>query len=426
MEGRLEVEVQDTNTLLWYNAIILDKQDDKFVIQYTDSLFNGKQDHVEESRVRWSPLISNIDIEYADGDYIEVKHSSTEGEPEGWWLARINHRRDKFFFVHYENYDILFDEIVMFDSIRPVNARGGPKLEDIERQSVDVPSSIEKWWATTDWTDKLKHVISKTKVYNITYRSEESKIVIIGEAKPVSKAKTLVDFIVAHQLDITVIDDENSKVSKNIETRKQKIRSDNIEEILVPKDLLGIIIGKSGSNISYIKQEFGVGIHIIEHNQEDTKEFTELDIPEDKALIRISGKDPKSVISAKREIYLQRITIPIEADKIDYIKGYQNVIINDIKEKSRCVKVFLHDPETNEEEGILEAIGNEDSLDDLQMLLETHIGYYNTYKEKDSMTRELSKQMSKISTNYAEASYGSEGQGKSQGNQNQRRRNKKY
>lgn len=314
----------------------------------------------------------------------------------------------------------------MFESIRPVNARGGPTLEEIERGFVDVPPTLSDWCATPDCTEKLNLAISKSKVYNITYRPEESKIVIIGELKPVSKAKILVEFIVAHQLDLTVIDGENSKVSKNIEIRKQKIRSDNIEEILVPKELLGIIIGKSGSNISYIKQEFGVGIHIIEHNQEDTKEYTEIEIPEDKALIRISGKDPKSVNLAKREIYLQRIMIPIEADKIDYIKGYQNVIINDIKEKSRCVKVFLHDPEQNEEEGMLEAIGNEDSLEDLEMLLETHLSYFNTYKEKENTSRELSKQMNKISTNYADGGYGNEGQGKSQGGQNQRRRNKKY
>ena len=372
-------------------------------------------------------MINNIDIEYSDGDYIEVKHSSVEGEPEGWCLARINHKRDKFYFVHYENYENIFDEIVMFESIRPVNPRGGPKLEEIERDFVVVPLSIAEWCASPDWEEKLNLVIqNKTKVYGISYRPEESQIVIIGELKAVNKAKMLVDFIIAHQIDLTAIDGDISKTSKTIESKKQKIKSDAIEEILVPKELLGLIIGKGGSNISYVKQEFGVGIHIIEHNEEDSKEFTEQDIPEDKALIRISGKDHNLVLAAKREIHLQRITIPIDADKIDYVKGYSNVIINDIKEKSKCVKVFLHDPERNSNEGILEVIGNEDSLEDLEMLLETHMGYFNTYQEKDITSRELSKQMNKISSSYAETSYGNEGQGKAQGNQNQRRRNKKY
>lgn len=37
MEGRLTVEVQDTQTLLWYSAHIVDKQDTKFLIKYIDA-----------------------------------------------------------------------------------------------------------------------------------------------------------------------------------------------------------------------------------------------------------------------------------------------------------------------------------------------------------------------------------------------------
>jgi len=269
-------------------------------------------------------------------------------------------------------------------------------------------------------------VIERTKVFNITYRPIESLIVIVGETKPTEKAVILITFVIEHQIELSHIENENAKISKSIEVKKQRIKSDAVEEVLVPKELLGLIIGKGGANLSYVKNEYGVGIHIIEYNDEENREYTETEIPEDKALIRIFGKDPEWVSQAKKVIYLQRVNIPIEFDKIDYTRGYQNSIINDIKEKSGCVKVFMHDPETKSStEGILEVIGNEDSIESLKMLLQTHLEYFNSYQEKDQTSRDLSKQMNKINSNYGDAYYGGEGH-KSQGNPNAKRRNKKY
>ena len=381
---------------------------------------------MEERRVRWNTLTTEpSNIEYSVGDYIEVLHKATEEEPEGWCLAKVIHKRDEFYFVHYENYENIYDEIVLQEQIRPVNARGSPSLEDVRRQAIEAPSTIIDWCGTQDCEEKLNSVISKTGVYNASYRPIENQFVVIGERKPVEKAAILVSFIIDHQCELIQLENENIKMSKNIENKRQKIKSDSVEEVLVPKELLGLIIGKGGANLSFVKQEYGVGIHIIETNDEESKEFTETQIPEDKALIRIYGKDAKWVKMAKSYIYLQRTSIPIEAAKIDYLKGYQNQIINDIKEKSGCVKVFVHDPEKNGTEGLIEVIGNDDAIDSLKLLLEQHLSYFGAYQEKEDTNRELSKQMNKINSNYGDAFYANEGY-KNQGATNQRRRNKKY
>lgn len=384
-----------------------------------------QEEAVEERRVRWNTLIEDgSNVEYSVGDYIEVKHKSAEGAPEGWCLAKIIHKRDEFFFVHYENYENIYDEIVIIDQIRPVNTRDGPTAEELHRNAIKVPANIIDWCTTDDCVEKFDTIISKTNVYNVSYRPVENEIVIIGKQKPVQRASILVTFVIDHQHELIQLENENIKISKNIESKRLKIRGNSVEEVLVPKDLLGLIIGKQGVNISYVKQEFGVGIHIVEPSDEDVREYTETEIPEDKALIRIFGKEQKWVKLAKREIYLQKVNLPIEADKVDYVKGYQNSIVNDIKEKSRCVKVFVHDPEKGSNEAIIEAIGNEDAIENLKMLLETHLGFYSTYQSKENTNRELSKQMNKINTNYADAFYGNEGY-KNQGNANNRRRNKK-
>ena len=42
--------------------------------------------------------------------------------------------------MHYENYDNVYDEIVLINQIRPVNAREGPKLEETERIAKQIPN----------------------------------------------------------------------------------------------------------------------------------------------------------------------------------------------------------------------------------------------------------------------------------------------
>lgn len=382
----------------------------------------GLEETVEERRIRWNSLCSdNPNVHYNEGDYVEVKLRTTEDEPQGWWLAKITHRRDEFYFVHYENYDNIYDEIVMEDQIRPVNARGGMEFAKLKRHAIKVPVQVMPWCATPDWIEKFNSVISKTGVYNISFRPEDKEIVIVGESKPVDKATILTTFVIDHQVELGQLELENLKILKSIETKRHKIKGESVEEVLVPKELLGLIIGKSGANLTYVKQEYGVGIHILEHDSEDAKEFTNTDIPEDKALIRIYGKDPEWVTAAKSFMFLQRITYPIEADKIDYVKGYQNTIVNDIKEKSGCVKLFIHDPEKGSNEGLVEAIGNEEALERLQLLMDTHMEYYGTHQDKQNKNRELTKQASKYNT-YGEAFYAA----KPQGAPDARRRNKKY
>jgi predicted PilT family ATPase len=246
----------------------------------------------------------------------------------------------------------------------------------------------------------------------------------VGEKKPVEKSAVLVAFIVEHQCELLQLDNENIKISKNLDSKRQKIKSEAIEEVFVPKDLLGLIIGKGGSNLQYVKQEYGVGVHIIESSSEESQEYTETEIPEGKALIRVYGKDPKWVKQAVKDIFLQKVNITIEADKVAYCKGFQNQIVNDMKEKSGCVKVFIHEAEQGSEEAIIETIGNEDSLERLRMLLDTHLSYFEDYRQKEDVNRDLNKQMNKLNQNYGGGYYPNDAN-KSQG-PSQRRGKKQW
>lgn len=391
------------------------------------SYSKNQEELVEESRIHFSGDQQPVsDIEYKEGDYIEVKLSQGENEPYGWCLAKIITKRDQFCFVHYENYDTIYDEIVLVEQIRPVNTRGGPKLDETEKIATSVPLSIQEWWTTMDAVEKFNNITNKSKVYNVSYRPKDNKIVIVGTHKEVNKASILLNFIIDHQWELVELENENQKMSKNLESKKQKVmKSDSLEEVLVPKDLLGLIIGKGGANIAYVKQEFQVGIHILEHEDEDHKDYTETHIPEDQALIRIYGKDPKWVKLAKKEIHLIRTFVPIPADKVEYVKGYQNAIINDMKEKSRCIKLFVQDPENkSSKESFIEVIGNEEATDNFKMLLETHLGYYDTYKEKEAESAELNKQFTKYNTNYGEGYQGGDANRGGYNNQANKRRNK--
>lgn len=386
---------------------------------------NGQEETVEENQVRWlADEDQSIDLDqFQEGDFVEVRHRNSDEEPEGWCKAKIISKDGRFLYVHYESYENVYDEIVLVDDIRQINDIGGPLLADIHKETIEIPPSVIEWCSTQDWLEKLDHVFNKTNLLNISYRPDQNQIVVIGRQKPVNKAKILASFIIAHQTDLAQLDNDNQRLNRTLEAKRQKAKNEAVEEVLVDKDFIGLIIGKGGSNISYIKQEYGVGIQIVEDREDETKD-SEQQIPRDKTLVRIYGKDAKSVNLAKREVFIKRVNIPIEASKIEYVKGYQNTAINDMREKSKCFKVFLYDPEKNSKDGILEVIGNEDSIDSLKSLLDTHMSFFNTYQEKDNTARELDSKMNKLNSNYPDATNEGESQGKkTQGN---RKRNKKY
>lgn len=56
---------------------------------------------------------------------------------------------------------------------------------------------------------------------------------------------------------------------------------------------------------------------------------------------------------------------------------------------------------------MLEAIGNEESLESLRLLIETHMDYYETYQRKEAENMELRSQESKYKS-YGNNFYSSE------------------
>ncbi|CAI2366375.1 unnamed protein product [Moneuplotes crassus] len=399
MANPLIVEVQDELTYLWFTATIQDIQEGKFVVKYTDPSFDCQEEAVQEGRVRWNSVFKgNCDIDYEEDSYVEVRHRPSEGEPLGWCLAKIIHKRGNLYFVHYENYENIYDEIVVQEQIRPVNDRGCIEIDELKRGALKVPGPILSWATTDDCVEKLNNVIAKTGIYNASFRPEDAEIVFIGEKKPVDRAIVLISFVIDHQKDLAQIDINHNNIAKSIENKKAMIKNQAVEEVLVPRDVLGIIIGKAGANLNFIKQEYKVNIQIIEADAEDVHDYTDTIIPENKALIRIFGNNRNWVAEAKSYICINKNTYPIEKDKIDYFRGYKNSILNDMKERSGCVKIFVHDPIKGSNEGEIEAIGNEESLENLRLLIETHMDYYDTYQDKESENVELITQKSKYNS----------------------------
>ena len=311
----------------------------------------------------------------------------------------------------------------MESQIRPVNARGNVEIESIQRDTVQVPNSVIPWCMSNDWDQKLDKIISKTDIYNASFRSKEKVIVLVGKEKAVKKANSLMSFVMDHQKDISLIDAENMKLQKKITDTQNKIKAESVEEVLIDKDLVGIIIGKSGATISSINQEFGVNVQIHSADDQDLYDFTDTEIPEDKALVRVIGNNRKWMKEAIDYINIRKGEFKIPKDKIEYVKGSQMVILNDLKNKSGCFRIFVHEARQGEDYGRLEAIGNEEALDQLKLLYEQHLEYYSTYQEKEEKGRELSKKQSKYN-NYGDSFYsldgGYRGRGNGRGGKNRR------
>jgi predicted PilT family ATPase len=83
-------------------------------------------------------------------------------------------------------------------------------------------------------------------------------------------------------------------------------------EIFVDTSLIGFVIGKGGSAIKDVQDKYYVQINIAKDSPKEQP---------NKKGITIIGKRKEDVEHAKDEIYIEKVTIPIDENLIDFVCG---------------------------------------------------------------------------------------------------------
>lgn len=101
-------------------------------------------------------------------------------------------------------------------------------------------------------------------------------------------------------------------------------------EFPVPNEVLGLVIGKQGSNIDRVTEESGV-------------ERIAVDSESDPKMVRIKGPTRESVAKARKLLEYTVITIQLTQKELQYVIGKDSSKINEVRAKSRVLKIDFNE-----------------------------------------------------------------------------------
>jgi len=311
------VEVLDFANSCWLEADILDIdiKNRTFTVRYKHAKGNTIESEIPHNRIRLPPTNPTTTTTFKEGDQIEVFTQLPWKEGlQGWWKATIVKTKTNYALLKIQSGSITFDLIEVKDAFRSSCKetcfdleglfRGMYKIDDLDKKSMKTLESIK----------------SSSKCKIVTFFEEDSRIVVIGDAKSISSAKAIL-------MEIFHIPSE-----------------DNKEQITLSNYLALKVKGKSNTKLAYLEGQYKVKI---------TEEA-------DSNGITFSIKGAKRT-EAKEAINIHEEVIKLNSDSMRYFYGMTE---NEYHKYffERNIMQFIID----EKASTIKVIGNEKSLQELK------------------------------------------------------------
>jgi len=358
------VEVQRPDTKAWYQVRIIAVKDDKFIIKYEDPKMGKDIEEVGSSLIRPRPRITDKSrIEFNVDEFVEVFTRNQKWEAEGWWKAIIKNKKGNFFYVAYENSD-KYDEIVEKNRLRPINTRETLNAKDYIQTQIPISSELLEWAQNIEESNKsLNEILVKSNSLIVSFDKERKSIIVVGKEENVETAKILIDVVLSHQ----------SEVLQHYAANKEEMPGiDNITEFVsLEEEILDRLGGLEGDYLRNVKAKYKVDL-----------ELTTEEAVGGKYKIAITGASEKMVQSAKKEVQLNNMIIPLKEKQLTYLRTK----LLELQQKSKIVGI-VENPGNENNGPTLNAIGTEDSLKNFRLAIETLLSYEAKYQGSEEIPK---------------------------------------
>jgi hypothetical protein len=408
------VEVKkNSESTTWYDAHILDINIKGGYVTVSFDAGGWEDRDVPSSLVRkrpilTSPVVSNFDPQV--NDPIEVRIVAGTESPAGWALGRVKAIKATFYFIGFEG--TTRDLIVEKDSIRPVFSCKDLAIDLTKclRATVPVDKELFDWTESDDAINCLKQVQEKSGLLHVGIISNNHNgqvnydIVLVGDDNSIRRAKLLLSVHLKHQRDIQAFASRKDKKLKILQERKKKFEVLDSLEFTVDESLVGLIIGKGGENIQRVCKKFNVDVRVVDPatgEDEDQLDTTNTTPSTDRKsgttkakgkgkgvrIVRIFGSSMSSVEAARAELEYSNYEYKLTDNRaIGWVLGKKMANIQEVSKKSG-----LHYARYNQDKMIIDLCGTTQAVDDAIMLLDSHMQYYDVYKDMDKEHLEMSR-----------------------------------
>lgn len=176
------------------------------------------------------------------------------------------------------------------------------------------------------------------------------------------------------------------------DARDARARANVRVDVTVPREVLGVVIGKKGTNLQRVEQKYGVKLKVQKDDEDKTKDAViaveaKMDVKADEAVASPAAR--RSVEAAARELRVERASIPVEAGAMGWVRGKGAQSLTFLQALSGALHVQTKD-------NVVDVFGTPGSLESLRMALETHLSYRAPLAKLQAEDRELDAQLDEL------------------------------
>jgi hypothetical protein len=213
-----------------------------------------------ESATRWirwdavrNPPTRPTNFGVQAGSKVEVLGEEDDGT---WWDAEVQQVKGGFYKVKFRNGQTGIAEI---ERIRPPTpASAAVKQAPYVKQVYPVSNAkLHSWFLQNEGTI-AQDVSAKSHLVSLRVHKKNAQIVLIGAPKAITTARMLLDLHAKHLGDIQRVHNEREQLTTKLESEKSKLQHGVRIEFAIGRDLIGLVVGKGGKNISDVQKQTGV------------------------------------------------------------------------------------------------------------------------------------------------------------------------
>jgi transcription antitermination factor NusA-like protein len=187
----------------------------------------------------------------------------------------------------------------------------------------------------------------------VTVERARPQIKLIGTTKSISMGKMLLELHMKHHGDMARIHSEREVLATRLESRRAMRENGVRVEFPVDKELVGLVVGKGGKNITDTKK--ATGVELIEVDKNGPK-------------VIIVGATQAMVDAARERLEFVTEHVPVQSEQVGWLIGRGGSNFRELQEKTKVTRLNV-DKNTN----TVILVGTQTAVAAAQLYIETHL-----------------------------------------------------